>query len=683
MEEKERWLRAARQLSREEAQRRAEQLRKEIAYHDYRYYVLDAPVISDAEYDRLMLELQAIEEVFPELVTPNSPTQRVGGAPREGFPTVRHLVPMLSLANAFDVSDLYDFDRRVKEALPGEKVEYVVEPKIDGLAVSLLYRRGEFVQGATRGDGEVGEDVTPNLRTIRSIPLYLLQDAPDLIEVRGEAFMSKEAFAKLNERREEAGEPPFANPRNAAAGSIRQLDPKVTAGRKLDFFAYAVAHYEGISFTTHWEVLEWLSRQGFRVNQHRLFSTIEQVVEHIQGWQSRRFELPYAIDGMVVKVNSLDQQERLGSTMKSPRWAVAYKFPPEEAVTKLRRIEVSVGRTGVLTPVAVFDPVQIAGTTVSRATLHNEDMIRERDIRVGDYIVVHKAGDVIPEVVRSLPERRTGEEQVFHMPTHCPVCGAKTVREEGEVALRCPNISCPARLKESLYHFASRNAMDIRGLGKVLVEQLVDRGLVRSVADIYYLTEAQLLSLNRMGPKSVANLLREIEESKNRELHRLLFGLGIRHVGERAAKLLVERFGSLDRLAQATEEELTAIPEIGPKIAASVRNFFNEPRNLEVIERLRQAGLSLESRVPAMGQGPLAGKTFVLTGALKSLTREEAKAIIERLGGRVASSVSQRTDYVVVGENPGSKYDRARELGVPLLDEEAFRQLLERVQKGS
>ncbi|RDV84089.1 NAD-dependent DNA ligase LigA [Ammonifex thiophilus] len=667
----------ARRLSREEAKRRIEELRREIAYHDYRYYVLDSPVISDAEYDRLMLELMALEEAFPEFITPNSPTQRVGGAPREGFPTVRHLVPMLSLANAFEPGDLRDFDRRVKEALPGEKVEYVVEPKIDGLAVSLLYRNGEFVQGATRGDGEVGEDVTPNLRTIRSIPLRFLKDAPPLVEVRGEAFMPKEAFVKLNERREEEGEPPFANPRNAAAGSIRQLDPRVTAGRKLDFFAYGIGYYEGISFSTHWEVLDWLAEQGFRVNEHRrLFSSIDEVIDYVLSWQNRRFDLPYVIDGMVVKVNSLEQQARLGATMKSPRWAVAFKFPPEEAVTKLRRIEISVGRTGVLTPVAVFDPVQIAGTTVSRATLHNEDLIREKDIRVGDYIVVHKAGDVIPEVVRSLPERRTGEEQIFRMPDHCPVCGAKTIREKGEVAVRCPNISCPARLKESIFHFASRNAMDIRGLGKVLVEQLVDRGLVKSVADIYFLRREDLLRLERMGPKSTANLLREIEESKGRELHRLIFGLGIRHVGERAAKLLAEHFGSIDRLARATEEELTAIPEIGPKIAASVRAFFAEPRNLEVIERLREAGVRLETGEEMQKEGPLKGKVFVLTGALKSFTREEAKALIERLGGRVASSVSRRTDYVVVGENPGSKYDRARELGIKMLNEEEFKRLL-------
>ncbi|ACX52220.1 DNA ligase, NAD-dependent [Ammonifex degensii KC4] len=667
----------ARRLSKEEAKRRIEELRREIAYHDYRYYVLDSPVISDAEYDRLVLELMALEEAFPEFITPNSPTQRVGGAPREGFPTVRHLVPMLSLANAFEPEDLRDFDRRVREALPGEKVEYVVEPKIDGLAVSLLYRDGEFVQGATRGDGEVGEDVTPNLRTIRSIPLRFLKDAPPLIEVRGEAFMPKEAFVKLNERREEAGEPPFANPRNAAAGSIRQLDPRVTAGRKLDFFAYGIGHYEGISFSTHWEVLDWLAEQGFRVNEHRrLFSSIDEVIDYVLSWQSKRFDLPYVIDGMVVKVNSLESQARLGATMKSPRWAVAFKFPPEEAVTKLRRIEISVGRTGVLTPVAVFDPVQIAGTTVSRATLHNEDLIREKDIRVGDYIVVHKAGDVIPEVVRSLPERRTGNEQIFRMPDHCPACGAKTIREEGEVAVRCPNISCPARLKESIFHFASRNAMDIRGLGKVLVEQLVDRGLVKNVADIYFLRREDLLRLERMGPKSTANLLREIEESKSRGLNRLIFGLGIRHVGERAAKLLAEHFGSIDRLAQATEEELTEIPEIGPKIAASVRAFFAEPRNLEVIERLREAGVRLETTKEVREEGPLKGKVFVFTGALKSFTREEAKALIERLGGRVASSVSRRTDYVVVGENPGSKYDRARELGIKMLNEEEFKRLL-------
>ena len=558
----------------EEAARRVEELRREIEYHNYRYYVLDAPVISDAEFDRLMAELSAIEKAYPELVVPNSPTQRVGGAPREGFATVRHLTPMLSLANAFGAEELRDFDRRVRSVLPGEATAYVVEPKIDGLAVSLTYQNGEFVRGATRGDGEAGEDITPNLRTIRTVPLRLLKDAPPILEVRGEVYMSKEAFIELNERREEAGEVPFANPRNAAAGSLRQLDPGITAHRKLDLFVYGVGYAEGINLKSHHETLAWLAVQGFKVNANRLFSCIEDVIEFCLSWQKKRFDLPYAIDGMVIKLNSLEQQDRLGATMKSPRWAIAYKFPPEEAVTTLKDILVSVGRTGVLTPTAVFKPVRLAGTTVVRATLHNEDLIREKDIRIGDHIVVHKAGDVIPEVVRSLPEKRTGQERVFRMPLDCPVCGAKTVREEGEVAVRCPNISCPARLKESLLHFASRNAMDIRGLGRALVEQLVEKGLVKTVADIYTLKREVLAGLERMGPKSAANLLSEIEASKKKDLSRLIFALGIRHIGERAGKVLAGRFGSLERLMAATEEQLTAVQEIGPKMAASIRSFL-------------------------------------------------------------------------------------------------------------
>lgn len=664
--------------AKDEAKRRIEELRREIEYHNYRYHVLDAPVISDAEFDRLVAELSALEEAHPEFVTPNSPTQRVGGAPREGFATVRHIVPLLSLTNAFGAGELTDFDRRVRAALPAEEVSYVVEPKIDGLAVSLTYRNGEFVQGATRGDGETGEDITPNLRTVRSLPLRFLKDSPPVVEVRGEAYMSKESFVKLNERREEAGEPTFANPRNAAAGSLRQLDPKTTAGRKLDLFVYGIGYSEGPALTAHHEVLAWLAEQGFKVNpHHRLFAGIREAVDYCLYWQEQRFDLPYAIDGMVVKVDSISQQERLGATLKSPRWAIAYKFPPEEAVTSLEEIVVSVGRTGVLTPTAIFRPVHLAGTTVTRATLHNEDLIREKDIRVGDCIVVHKAGDVIPEVVRPLPERRTGREREFKMPARCPVCGAGTVREEEEVALRCPNISCPARLKESVLHFASRNAMDIRGLGRALVEHLVEKGMVKSVADIYALREEDLLKLERMGRKSAGNVLREIRQSKNRDLSRLLFGLGIRHIGERAGKVLAGRFEKLERLIEAGAEELTAIPEIGPKMAASIRAFFAAPENLTVIRQLAEAGVNTESLEARAASGILAGKVFVLTGALKDFTRDEATALIEKLGGRVASGVSRRTDYVVAGENPGSKFDKARELGVTVLDEEGFKRLID------
>jgi len=570
---------------------------------------------------------------------------------------------MLSLANAFDEDEVRDFDRRVKSALPGETVDYVVEMKIDGLAVSLVYEDGLFRRGATRGDGEVGEDITANLKTIRSIPLRLLQPAPPVLEVRGEVFMPKEAFARLNEARDAAGEPPFANPRNAAAGSVRQLDPRVTAGRKLDIFIYGVGFAEGAPVRTHSEALAWLKALGFKVNKHwRLCENIEQVLEVCRYWQEKRFDLPYAVDGLVVKVDAFAQQERLGATMKSPRWAVAYKFPPEEAVTVIEDIIVRVGRTGVLTPTAVFAPVRLAGTTVTRATLHNEDIIRERDIRVGDHVVVYKAGEIIPEVLRSLPGKRTGKELPFKMPAHCPACGARVIRLPGEVAVRCPNIACPARLRESLLHYGSRNAMDIDGLGPAIVDQLLDRGLVRDVADLYRLRVEDLVPLPRMGRKSSQNLVEAIARSKERGLERLIFALGIRHVGERAAKLLAARFGSLDRLAEATEEELTAIPDIGPKIAASIRDFFATPENRRVVDRLVAAGVNTRAAAAAAGPQTLAGKTFVLTGALERLTRDEAREIIESLGGRVTSGVSRRTDYVVVGANPGSKYDRAVEL---------------------
>lgn len=646
----------------ETAKKRVEELRREIEYHNYRYYVLDDPVISDAEFDALMRELEELERRFPELVTPESPTQRVGGQPREGFVTVQHLTPMLSLGNAFSEDEVRDFDRRVRSALLGEAVHYVVEMKIDGLAVSLVYEDGVFRRGATRGDGEVGEDVTANLKTIRSIPLRLLGPAPRVMEVRGEVYMPKEAFARLNEARDMAGEPPFANPRNAAAGSVRQLNPRVTAGRRLDIFVYGLGFAEGAPVHAHSEALAWLKSLGFKVSEYwRRFESIEDVVAYCQSWQEKRFELPYAIDGLVIKVDSFDQQERLGATLKSPRWAIAYKFPPEEAETVIEDIIVRVGRTGVLTPTAVFAPVHLAGTTVTRATLHNEDIIRERDIRVGDHVVVHKAGEVIPEILRSLPEKRTGKERPFKMPERCPACGARVIRLPGEVAVRCPNIACPARLRESLLHFGSRNAMDIDGLGPAIVDQLLARGLVRDVADLYRLKVEDLVPLERMGKKSAQNLVDAIARSKNAGLERLLFALGIRHVGERAAKLLAARFGSLERLAQATVDELTAIPEIGPKIAASVVDFFATAENQRGIERLAEAGVNMRA-AQAAGPQPLAGKTFVLTGALERFTRDQAQELIERLGGWVTSSVSRRTDYVVVGANPGSKYEKALEL---------------------
>jgi len=662
----------------EEARKRVEELRKEIRKHDYYYYVLDSPIITDAEYDALVRELVELEKQFPELVTPDSPTQRVGGEPLPEFQSVEHPVPLLSLANAFEPEELRDFDRRVRQ-LAGTDVDYVVEPKIDGLSVALTYENGIFVQGATRGDGYTGEDVTENLKMIRILPL-VLPSAPRRLVVRGEAFMPKKAFARLNEERENSGEPPFANPRNAAAGSIRQLDPKVTASRTLGIYLYQILVIEGEEIKTQVEALEFLKKLGLPVQEHWCHcQNIEEVIEYCLEWTEKRHDLNYEIDGMVVKVNSLALQNSLGTTAKSPRWAIAYKFPAEQAVTRVRDIIVRVGRTGVLTPTAVLDPVQVGGVTVSRATLHNEDMIREKDIRIGDYVVVQRAGDVIPEVVRSLPERRTGEEKVFRMPEYCPVCGARVIRPEGEVAVRCTGIACPARLKEAILHFVSREAMDIEGIGPALVNQLVDRGLVKDPADLYYLRKEDLVGLERMGEKSATNLLQAIERSKNRGLARLIYALGIRYVGVRAAEILAERFGSIDALASASIEDLTGIPEIGPKIAASIVSFFREEQTKKVLEKLAKAGVKTkeEKAEAKAAEKPLAGKQFVLTGAL-SIPRKEAEKLIKELGGTVTSSVSRKTDYVVVGENPGRKYDQARQLGITLLDEKAFMELVEK-----
>jgi len=664
-------------LSLQEARKRVEELRREIREHDYYYYVLDNPRISDREYDALVRELEKLEKQYPELITPDSPTQRVGGEPLSEFKTVRHPVPLLSLANAFEPAELKDFDRRVRQ-LAGTQVDYVVEPKIDGLTVVLTYENGVLVQGATRGDGAVGEDVTENLRTIRMLPLSL-PDAPSRLVVRGEAFMSKKAFLRLNEERDSRGELPFANPRNAAAGSIRQLDPRITASRPLGIFTYQVLVSEGVTLETQAEVLKYLEQVGLPVQEHcRHCRNIDEVIDYCTDWIEKRHSLAYEIDGMVVKVNSLRLQDALGSTAKSPRWAIAYKFPAEQVVTRILDIMVRVGRTGVLTPTAILEPVQVGGVTVGRATLHNEDMIREKDIRIGDFVVVQRAGDVIPEVVRVLTERRTGKERDFRMPDRCPECGSRVVRPEGEVAVRCTGIACPAQLKELILHFVSRDGMDIEGIGPALVTQLVDRGLVEDPADLYFLNKAEIIGLERMGERSAENLLRAIEKSKGRGLAPLLFALGIRFVGTRAAEILAERFGSMEALSRASAEELTAIPEIGPKIAASIVAFFQEDQTRRVIEKLRQAGVKMEQEKPAAGPRDLrlAGKQFVLTGTLSSFTRSEAEGLIRRLGGKVSSSVSKKTDYVVVGENPGQKYDRARELGITILDEAGFLDLV-------
>ncbi len=660
----------------EEARRRAEELRDQINYHNYRYYVLDDPVITDEEYDALMRELQEIERKFPELVTPDSPTQRVGAPPAEAFVPVQHRARMMSLDNVFDEEELRAFIRRVENAVG--KTDYVCELKIDGAGIALTYENGVFVRGATRGDGITGEDVTANLKTIRSLPLRLL-DGRDVayLEIRGEVFMPKKAFLELNRQREEEGQPPFANPRNAAAGSLRQLDPSITASRQLELICYEIGYVEGKSFRTHEEVLNQIAAWGFKVSEHwRKAKSADEIMDFVREWIARRDELEYEVDGAVIKVNPLEHRERLGATSKAPRWAVAYKFPAEEKITRLIDIQVNVGRTGALTPTAILEPVFVGGSTVSRATLHNEDEIRRKGIKIGDYVLVHKAGDVIPEIIKPIVERRDGTERDFVMPDRCPACGSQVYRPEGEVVARCINVDCPARLFESILHFASRGAMDIEGLGPATIQELMEKGYVKSIEDIYFLKPEQLYTLTGFKEKSVSNLLRAIEKSKTRPLSRLLFGLGIRHVGAHLAEVLARRFRTMDSLAKATREDLLAVDEVGPTIADSVVAFFQEPRNLALIHKLKEAGVNMEEPTEETPR-TLEGLTFVLTGGLDSMTREEARQAIEARGGRVSSSVSRKTDFVVVGTDPGSKYQKAKELGVTTIGEEEFLLLLE------
>ncbi|ASA97394.1 NAD-dependent DNA ligase LigA [Anoxybacillus sp. FSL W8-0382] len=661
-------------VAQHDVEKQIAELREQIEKHNYAYYVLDQPSISDAEYDELMRKLMELEEQYPQYKTPDSPSQRVGGAPLEAFQKVTHRVPMLSLSNAFNEGDLRDFDRRVRQEV-GD-VRYVCELKIDGLAVSLRYEDGYFVQGATRGDGTTGEDITENLKTIRSLPLRLRKQVT--IEVRGEAYMPRKSFEKLNEKRKMNGEELFANPRNAAAGSLRQLDPKVAASRQLDIFAYHVVNAEELGILSHSAALNYLDELGFKTNPARqVCETIDDVLAYIEQWHERRASLPYDIDGIVIKVDAFAQQKQLGATAKSPRWAIAYKFPAEEVVTQLVDIEISVGRTGVVTPTAILQPVRVAGTIVQRASLHNEDYIREKDIRLGDYVIIKKAGDIIPEVVRSLPERRTGKEEPFDMPTHCPVCASELVRLDDEVALRCVNPQCPAQIREGLIHFVSRQAMNIDGLGEKVIAQLFEHGLVRSVADLYTLTKDELVALERMGEKSATNLLRAIEASKQNSLERLLFGLGIRHVGAKAAKTLAEHFETMERLQQATKEELTAIHEIGEKMADSIVTYFSKEEVKQLLERLRAYGVNMTYKGAKQTvdiSSTFAGKTFVLTGTLQSMSRSEAKEAIEALGGKVTGSVSKKTDVIVVGEDAGSKLEKAKQLGITIWDEARFLQ---------
>jgi len=666
-------------MDRENVMKKIEELREQIRYHDYLYYVLDKPEITDAEYDALMRQLIELEEKYPEFRTPDSPTQRVGGEPLKEFKPVEHTIPMLSLSNAFSGEELVDFDRRVKSALRGQvedEIEYVVEFKIDGLSVALDYVEGRLVRGSTRGDGYVGEDVTENLKTIRSIPLIL--NKPYTLQVRGEVFIPKNAFKKLNEEREQRGEATFANPRNAAAGSLRQLDPRITASRPLDIFIFNLQYIEQRQVASHIEAINIAREAGLKVSPflHKATS-IQEVIELCNEWSNKRYELPFEIDGLVIKVNKLRHRELLGETTKSPRWAIAYKFPAEQKQTVLRDIVVQVGRTGVLTPTAILDPVRVAGSVISRATLHNEDYILQKDIRIGDTVVIQKAGDVIPEVVRVVEEKRTGEEKIFVMPQYCPECGGKVVRLEGEAATRCIGNACPAQTKRLIIHFVSRDAMDIEGLGPAIISQLLDNNIIKDSADLYYLQYDQLINLERMGDKSVNNLLNAIEESKQRDLDRLVFALGIRLVGSRAAQLIARHFKSLDKIMNARKEDFLVIDEIGEKIAESIVAFFKEEQNRKLVEKLKKAGVNTRLKEKQEQGQQLNGKTFVLTGTLEGYTREEAKSEIERRGGRVTGSVSKKTDYVIAGENPGSKLEKAKELGITILDEQEFKKLLQ------
>jgi DNA ligase (NAD+) len=649
-------------------------LREQLRHHEHLYYVLDAPEISDAEYDALMRRLQDLEAQHPELVTRDSPTQRVGGKPREGFVKVRHSASMLSLDNALNETELRDFDRRVRELLGGAPYSYVTELKMDGLSMAAHYRDGRFVQAVTRGDGETGEDVTENARTIRSLPLRIHGALTDF-EVRGEAVMYRKAFERLNAERDERGLSRFANPRNAAAGSLRVLEPQITAARRLDYFTYFLFKDGRPACQSHWESLEEMSHMGFKVNVHRKrCSDVAEVLAFCADWESRRDTLPYEIDGIVVKIDSVAQQQQLGYRAKAPRWAIAFKYPARQAITTVEGIEVQVGRTGALTPVARLHPVEVSGVTVARATLHNEDEIERLGLEIGDDVVIERSGDVIPKVVRV--SAQGSYRKKFRMPSHCPVCGGKVVREEGEAASRCINTNCSARLKESILHFASRGVMNIDGVGGALVDQLVDRGLVDSVAGIYDLTLEKLLTLERMGKKSAGNILRNIENSKRNPLPRVLNALGIRFVGERTAVFLADAFGSMDKIANASLEELQGAEEVGPKVAESIFQFFREPRNRDLVDRLRAAGLQFEYVSARPKGGPLKGLTFVITGTLPNLSREDARKLIETAGGKVSGAVSHRTNFVLAGADAGSKLDKAHELGIPVISQDELIDML-------
>lgn len=676
---------------------RAAELRRQINHHNYKYYVEANPEISDREFDRLLDELKALEAKHPDLVTADSPTQRVGGEPIDGFETVLHRLPMLSIDNTYNENELREFDRRVRKLLPGETVEYVVELKIDGVAISLTYEDGTFLVGATRGDGVRGDDVTHNLKTIRQVPLRLNSDKPpDLLEARGEVYMTRAELARINKERTARGENAFANPRNSAAGTLKLLDPRLCAERRLSLFAYAIGALEGVTIKRHTDSLDLLRGYGFPVNPHiEVCAKIDDVLAYCNTWIEKRHELPYETDGMVIKVNDLDQRERLGMTSKAPRWVVAYKFEAEQGLTKLQRIEIQVGKTGTLTPVAYLDPVKLAGTTVSRASLHNADEIARKDIRIGDYVVVEKAGEIIPYVIRSEPSKRDGTQKAFKFPTKCPVCGGAVERDEGGVYYRCTSPTCPAQLKERIRYFASRGAMDIEGLGDAIVEALVDRKLVQSIPDLYRLTVDQVSDLELGGEEPAADLFETakarrvgkkvgqkifdgLQASKGRGLTRLLTGLGIRHVGEHVSELLAREFGTVEEMMKASAERLSEVKGIGSVIAESVAKFFASDAGKQTIKDLQALGVKLAQDRPKKlaGAADLTGKTFVVTGTLASYGREEIEDLIKQLGGKVSSSVSKKTDFVVAGDKAGSKLDKAKELGVKVLTEAEFDKLV-------
>ena len=661
----------------EAVKKKVDKLREEIEYHNYRYYVLDQPEISDAEYDRLLRELEKLEEQYPELRSPHSPTQRVGAPPLEAFEMVTHTIPMLSLANAFDESEARDFDKRVKKFLrTSADIEYVAEPKFDGLAIELVYERGKFTVGSTRGDGVNGENITQNLRTIKTIPLQLIEKeipAPERLEIRGEVIMRINKFKELNRKREEKGEPLFANPRNAAAGSVRQLDSKITAKRPLEIYCYGPGEVIGWTFKTQWDFLKTLPAWGLRTNPNvRTCKNIDEVLDYYHEMNEKRETFPYEIDGTVIKVNDVDVQARLGEISRSPRWALAFKFPPKQETTKVLDIIVQVGRTGALTPVAVMEPVKVGGVEVSRATLHNQDEIDKKDVRIGDTVIVQRAGDVIPEVVQVIATKRKGTEKKFRMPSKCPVCGAEVIKEEA--IHRCIGLDCPAQLKGRIKHFASKRAMDIEGLGVKLIDQLVDKGLVKDVADLYYIQKGPLIALERMADKSAQNIIDAIEKSKTKLLSKFLYALGIRHVGETTAEDLARRFTRLDDFFHLSEADLKEVEGIGPEVAASVVRFFSDKKNRESIELLRKAGVTV-TEPKSKEKGKWAGKTFVFTGALKAFGREQARSRVESLGGLTSSTLSKKVDYVVVGSDPGSKFDKAKELGIKTMTEEEFKKM--------